>query len=108
MRKLLLTAALTVASGCGSPALTDDEDGDALTIAQDVCELMPTCVSSLVTVEECVEIQLGCRDLDEPGAWNEHMLDCVELGGCEEGDSGLVGCVAAAPRMAECEGGGRP
>src|SRR3972149_1151731 len=95
-------------AACGSVTESDEPEPSPEELATAICEGMVLCLSSVVTVEECVEAQLSCRDLlNEPSAWDDHMQACIELGSCQEhGDNpDFVACVQAAPRPSEC---GRP
>lgn len=98
---------LLLCCSCGSLPESDEAEPTPKSLAEDICEGMATCLSSLVTVEECIDIQLGCRDLlAEPESWDDHMEECLDLGTCQEhGDNpDFVACVQAAPRPAECQG----
>jgi len=91
---------------CGGASESAPEPTDPREIATAVCEAVPECVSTVHAVNGCVDIQLDCRSqLDNPSAWDDHMLDCLALDrstpeGCEE----LVLCVQDAPRPPSCEG----
>lgn len=100
---------LLLCCSCSSAAESDEAEAPTPeSLAESICEGMVACLSSLVTVEECIDLQLGCRDLVDPEDWDDHMEACLDLdlGTCQEhGDNpNFVACVQAAPWPPECQG----